>query len=324
MTRSRRSFALPTTFILVIAASLVGRASGPADSVRITAAANVTLRATPSASAQAVAQLPLGTEVTNSGPAGLDKTWIRVKLSDNREGWLLASLTKPLDPAWRWPTFDRIIADRLGRKGDGFQASAELAAFIDRVAPEYTDPDGRARLELSRLRAMSSALAAIPPNGGRRDPYASWLTSRKGDVTFDEPGNRWMLSESAIWERHARLASSPVADDVAWFAVTNGLSGECEGRLPCYLNARNRLEGEYLRRQPTGQHVTEAVDTIKGTSDLLGAPSTSQASYAFDATRDCRDFTSTLDALTAAVKSTRVTNRDATIASLAALRKACQ
>ena len=98
----------------------------------------------------------------DAGPAGLDKTWIRVRLADSREGWILSNLTRPLDPVWRWPTFDRIIAERLGRKGDGFAASAELVAFIERVAPEYTDPDGRGRIELARLRAMAAALESHP------------------------------------------------------------------------------------------------------------------------------------------------------------------
>jgi hypothetical protein len=97
----------------------------------------------PSPDASAIAQLALGTEVADAGPAGLDKTWVRVKLPDGREGWLQARLTKPLDPVWRWPVFDEIIASRLGRKGDGFPSNAEFVAFIERVA--ITDADGRAR-----------------------------------------------------------------------------------------------------------------------------------------------------------------------------------
>jgi len=283
------------------------------------------LRALPAAGADAVAQLPLGTEVVNAGPSGLDKTWIRVKTSDAREGWVLASLTKPLDPVWRWPVFDGIIADRLGRKGDGFPAFVELIAFIERVAPEYSDPDGRARLELSRVRALSSALAAIPRGAARRDPYVSWLTARKADVIHDGPSGRWMLNGPMIWERHARLAgaTTSVADDLAWIAVTNGLSGECEGQLACYVDAHNRLQGEYLRRHPAGKHAAEAVDEIKSTADLLAAPPAKGAAYVFDRKTDCRALTTSVDALVAAVQGTRAANRDATVANLSAIRKAC-
>jgi hypothetical protein len=327
MTSSRRSF-VPAfgLLLLVFVFPLTGRAKASQDrsaSARITAAANVTLRAQPVPTAPAVGQLPLGTEVTDAGPAGLDKTWVRVRLADGREGWLLANLTKPLDAAWRWTTFDRVIADRLGRKGDGFPALAELVAFIERIAPEYTDPDGRARVELSRMRATAAAIAAIPANGGRRDPYAPWLAARKAEAIYDEPGGRWMLSSTAIWDLHRRHAGTSSADDIAWFAVTNGLGGECEGHLPCYVEWRDRLQGEYLRRQPGGRHAEEAVGAIKDLADLLVEPRQPTAAYEFDRARDCRDLTASIDALAAAVKTTRATNRDPALASLATLRKIC-
>ncbi len=331
MTRFRPPLALLISSIFVCSTSPLVRAadSNPgavlaADSLRITIAANVTLRATPSSTAEAVAQLPLGTELSPAGPADLDKTWVRVKIGDAREGWVQTNLTRPLDPAWRWPTFDRIIAERLGRKGDGFQASTELVAFIDRVTPEYTDPDGRARLEYSRLRAMSAALSAIPAGGSRREPYVSWLASKKAEVIYDEPGGRWMMSDSSIWERQARLSSTAVADDIGWFVVTNGLAGECEGQVACYLNARNRLYGEYLRRYPNGAHAAEAVDVLKGTADLLSTPAkSSRASYVLDVKKDCREVTTTIDALSDAVKGTKAAGKDAALASLSALRRAC-
>jgi len=331
MTRYRPPLVLASTVVLVIAASPAGRAASPAghasvpaDTLRITAAANVTLRTSPDSSSQPVGQLPLGTEVADVGLPGLDKTWVRVKLADAREGWVLSNLTKKIDPAWRWPTFDRIIAERLGRKGDGFQASAELVAFIDRITPQYTDPDGRGRLEYWRLQAMAATLSAIPPGASRRDPYESWLVAHKADLVLDDAGHRWMMSDSAIWERHARVSSTESGDDIAWFAVTNGLAGECEGRVVCYLSARNRLYGEYLRRYPRGTHAAEAVEVIRSTADLLVANSSSKAAYTFDGKRDGKDLSIALDALTGAVKETRVPNKDAALTSLAALRRLAQ
>ena len=328
MTRVRRPSILPLAFLLLsIPFSLTGRAAPAQDRaavLRITAAANVTLRALPSPTAPAVAQLPLGTEVTDAGPAGLDKTWIRVNLGDGREGWLLATLTKPLDRSWRWPTFDRIIAERLGRKGDGFPALAELVTFIERVAPEYTDPDGRARIELFRLRATAAALASIPPRGGRRDPYAPWLAARKADVVYDEPGGRWLLASQTIWDLQASHANTSSADDLAWLGVTNGLGGECEGHLTCYLQWHDRLQGEYLRRQPGGRHAEEAVGAIKDLADLLIQPGKPNEAYEFDRARDCRDLTASIDALAAAVRATRAATRDTAVESLTTLRKICQ
>jgi hypothetical protein len=331
MTRARRVRVLASTPLLilafVLAAPLPGGAAPPQDraaTARITSAANVTVRSQPSMTAANIAQVPLGTEMGDAGPAGLDKTWVRVRLGDGREGWLLASLTKPLDPAWRWPTYDRIIAERLGRKGDGFPALAELVSFIERVAPDYTDPDGRARVELARLKAISATLAAIPAGGWNREPYASWLAPRKPELCLDRPGGRWIQARPMIWDLYNLHASSTSADDIAWFAVTNGLEGECGGQLVCYVQWRDRLQGEYLRRQPAGRHVEEAVAAIKELADLVVQPRKSSETWAFDAASDGRDATASIDALTAAVKATRAANRDAAIASLAALRKFCQ
>lgn len=309
---------------LFVCSSLLIRAAAPADPARITAVANVTLRAMPSASAQPVAQLPLGTEVTEAGPSGLDKTWLRVRIADGTEGWLVARLTRPLDPVWRWPVFDGIIAERLGRQGDGFPASAELVAFIERVAPEYTDADGRARVELAWLRALARTLRSIPFRGERRAPYAEWLAARKHDVVYDEPGGRWMPAPAKIWEVHARHRTTEPADDIAWFAVTTGLPGECEGYLACYLGARNHLEGEYLRRHPAGRRAADAIGEITRTVDLVAAPSKPRSGFQFDRTRDCRDVTTAVDALLSAVKDSRVEAREAAIGRLGALKQLCQ
>jgi len=313
--------AFPSSVMFVLAATAVPAEAGQ---IRITAVSNATVRVMPDAGADAVAHVPLGTEVNEAGPIGLDKTWVRVRLADSTEGWLLASLTRTLDPVWRWPVYDQIITSRLGRKGDGFPARRELVAFVDRVAPEYTNPEGRAAIELARLRAMQSALEAIPFSGARREPYASWLAERVGEVVYDEPGGRWMLANEPIWTLHARHADTSSADEIAWLAATNGLPGECEGYVTCYLDVRNRLQGEYLRREPDGRYAGEAVATIARTADLIAAPSAPRAAWQFDTTRDCREFAASADALVGAVTGTVVANRDTALASLAAVRAICR
>ena len=299
-------------------------AASSADATRITAVANVTLRELPAAASPVVAQVPLGTEIVEAGPAGLDRAWIRVRLPDAREGWVQSSLTRTLDPVWRWPVYDRIVADRLGRKGDSFASSAELVAFIDRVLPAYTDADGRARMELARLRAVSNTLQAVPPRAWQREPYASWVASHKAELVFDEPGRRWMLSDRALWETHARLATTSAADDLAWLAVTNGVGGDCAGRVLCYLAARNGLHGEYLRRHPFGTRSIDALTVIKETADMLsGAPAT-KASFRLDRPRECGELQKSVETLMAAVAESRGTARDAALKSLEGVKGLCR
>jgi hypothetical protein len=123
---------------------------------------------------------------------------------------------------------------------------------------------------------------------------------------------------------HAQQIKTTSADEIAWFAVGNGLPGECEGLVACYLVARNRLHGEYLRRHPGGVHAAEAIGVLKDTADRLGAAPKAGAAYKFDKKTDCRDLTTAVDALTAAVQATRVDARDATVSSLVTLRARCQ
>jgi hypothetical protein len=329
MTQHPRSSVSGTryAFILVVssAAAIAGLQAAPLpDGSRLTSVANVTLRQTPAPGAPAVGQLPLGTELADAGPPGMDKTWIRVRAADGLEGWVLANMTKRIDPVWRWTTYDEIVADRLARKGDGFPAAVELVNFIDRVAPEYTNPDGRAHIELDRMRALSAALSAIPAKGDRREPYASWLRSQSALVIYDEPGKRWLLSDKAIWELQARSSKTPSADPIAWLAVTNGLNGECEGYLPCYVDWRNRLEGEYLRRHPDGAHASDAVTSISRTVGQLAAPARPHEAFQFDRGRDCRDLTASLEALTKAVQVTRTADKETALTSLGSLKRLCQ
>ena len=320
-TATRTSAVPSATLVLLLIATVAPAAAGQ---IRITAVSNATLRAMPDAGAEVVAQVPLGTEMTEAGPADLDKTWVRVALADAREGWVLASLTRPLDPVWRWPVFDAIIASRLARAGDGFKATSELVAFVERVVPEYTNAEGRAAIELARLRAIAAALRSISFGGARREPYASWLAEREGLVAYDEPGGRWILAPGPIWALHARYQGTPAADDIAWLAVTNGLPGECEGYVSCYVDVRNRLHGEYLRREPDGRHVSEAVAVVTRTADLLVAPAQPRQAWQFDKARDCRELGASVEALIAAVQGTVVTGREAAMASLAAVKAFCQ
>jgi hypothetical protein len=183
---------------------------------------------------------------------------------------------------------------------------------------------GRAAIDLAHLRAVSAALRAIPHRGEHREPYATWLQQQHTLVVFDEPGGRWLLRDKTIWDLHVRAARTPSAEAIAWLAVTNGLGGECEGYLPCYVDWRNKLEGEYLRRHPDGLHADEATATIKATVDRLTAPPKPRQAYEFDPGRDCKDLTGSVDALTRALQIAQVPDKDGALTSLGTLRRLCQ
>ena len=321
MSRLFRPVPLIVVLSVLVAGSIVAASAG---SLRIIAAANVTVRQRPLPDAPAVVQLPLGSEVAEAGDADLDKTWVHIVTSEGKEGWVLASLTRPLDASWKWETQEQVIADRLARRGDGFRADVELVNFIERIADSFDDRDGRARIDLYRLQALQRALAAVPPGGANREPYASWLTRYREWAVYNEPAGAWIVSSDAVWRVHDQRADTTAADDIAWFAAGVGLAGECEGHLPCYFNSRNRLQGEYLRRHRTGTHAAEAVAAIGRTAELLSAPPAQGSAYSFDPKADCAPLAASLDGLQKAVRGTSVvSDREATLTKLAALRKQC-
>ncbi len=323
MTAAR--YALPRMFFaLFLAAATTTVTARASDSVRMTSATNITLRQTPNADAPVLAYLPIGTEVTEAGPAGMDKTWLHVRLADNREGWVLASLTRVIEPSRRTSTIEAIVVDRLGRRGDGPSATIELADFIEREASNVSDPEAAARFDLYKLRAISNVLATIRLNLGKRDPYLSWLDRHKTLVDCDEPGGRWMLSNAAIWQIHDQHPSAAASDEIAWLAAANGLSGDCTGKLSCYVDGLNKLYGEYLRRHPTGRHAEEAVAKIKDATDQLNAPSRSRPLYIFDKTRDCGPLLKSVDGLNAAVAPASAAGKIEAVQSVNAMRNACK
>jgi hypothetical protein len=309
---------------LAIAAATTAVAAGAHDAVRMTAGTNLTLRQTPNADAPVIAFLPIGTEVTESGPAGMDKTWLRVRLVDNREGWLLANLTRVVEPGRRTATVEGIVVDRLGRRGDGPPATIELADFIEREASSVSEPQTSARFDLYRLRAVSCVLTTIRLNLGKRDPYLSWLDRHKALIAYDEPGGRWILSNAAIWQIHDQHPDAAAADEIAWLAATNGLAGECGGKLVCYVDALNKLHGEYLRRHPTGRHADEAVAKIKDASTQLGAPGIAHPLYVFDKSRDCAPLLKAVDGLSAAISASSGAGKTEAGQSVNGLRSACK
>ncbi len=100
---------------------------------------------------------------------------------------------------------------------------------------------------------------------GRRvaiEPYAGWLKTHESVVFFHEMAGRWQVRQQAVLDLHARHRDTSSADDIAWFAATHGLPGECEGFVPCHLSRMNSLDGTYLRLHPAGRHVDESVTRI--------------------------------------------------------------
>jgi hypothetical protein len=305
--------------LVVSAGSLAVFAQEP---TRITAASNVRLRATPSESAPVVASLPLGTDLVQLDTGGEGATWTRVRTAGGHDGWLPSRLTRSLSASRRIEVIESIVQERLARKGDTFGPRAELIDLVERTQKDAQDPEAAGRLALAWVRATTSALEAVPFGRGKQPPYKDWLASRAGSVVYNEPGGRWMIRVDRLWELHDRYARTASADDLAWTAVTNGLPGECEGFVPCYVRRLNLLEGEYLRRSALGKYVGDAVAIVANKASAWGAPDIRP--YFFNPATDCAELVQSLDPLRSALAATRAEHLQAALTNLDTLRSRCK
>lgn len=275
----------------------------------LTSAANVRLRTEPSETSSVVQMLTLGTRLELAEPQRQGE-WLPVRTAGGDSGWIAGRLVVPFTTSTYRRVVQQVIASRLARTGDGFAASVELLTLIERVLPLESDPEDAARLQFQRLQALATSLGIL---AGRRDSWnddlSAWIASRSHEVSYSEPAGEWLVDRDVILQVHTAIRTSRVADDVAWFMVENRLPGECEGDLLCYLAAADALQGEYLRRSPSGRHVEEAAAQVK---QLVGY-FTEEAPLpldSFDPERGCDDLKRIVHSLLDAVRSSSVRDRD--------------
>jgi hypothetical protein len=301
---------LARLLVVTLVATVAIQAAGER---RITSASNVRLRHAPATNGSVAAELPLGADLIVLERAHAGDLWYRVKTDEGRNGWVLGRLTAPLDPERRDRTIESILLDRLpnlpqpsggrSRIGQSFSARVQLFDLIERTAAPLADREVQARFALYRLRAMGHVLAAIPFGGGEREPYRGWIDAHEDAVTYNELAGRWMVGDSYIKHAHETHRGTAAADDIAWFLAQNGLRGECEGDVPCYVDSTNQLDGAYLRLHPAGRHADESTGNVarvlNGAMDNLEAfPLVLKE---FNPASRCDELHASLDPLVAAV-----------------------
>lgn len=248
---------------------LVATQAAPGPDRRIVSAASVSLREAPGTTRRLVGKLPLGSLVVElARTGGVDTVggetapWLNVSTPDGAEGWVFGALTLPYAEEERDAIALGIGADRLARQGDGFEAFAELHAFLACAAAGAGTPEARARLELLALRALDRATEAIGFRRLRDPAVLAWVEAHREDLVYSEPGGRWLVVAARYWELRERSGSLPVAEEAAWAAARAWLPGECEGYLPCSLGNLAGTDGRYLSLHPRGAHAGEALANV--------------------------------------------------------------
>lgn len=297
--------------LLVLGAGTVALPRAGSAQTHLTTAANVRVRAAPSDSARIVTHVPLGTSLVRTASA-VD-AWMPVRLPAGGEGWIHTSLLAEADSASHAHVAERIVVERLAREDDGFDARAELVAFIERVLDSGIADETAGRFALLRLRALDAAFERIPFLRRNWWPALQAFIDERGDaLRYNEPGGMWMVRNEHILDVHARYRDTEAADDIAWFMVGHGLGGECEGWLPCYIGWHDRLEGEYLRLHPRGAHVQEV---LTGLGRFLEYVRDNPGTFEMAAT-DCADFAAHVSSLRQALAGTGSAGADPVVRML--------
>jgi hypothetical protein len=310
--------------VLALAIALaVNRPLAANDESRVTNASNVRLRIGPSTDAAVLAQLPLGTELVVLDHTGAG-AWYRVKTADGRDGWVLGGLTTTLAPGRRSQILESIAAGRLA-SGGNFIASVQLFDFIERTAAGLADPEAQARFAFYRLQSMRHLLLQIPFQTKDAE-HLDWIRAHQDAAIYNEPAGTWMVAPKYVQMIHGRYRESLVADDIAWFYVTNGWPGECEGNVPCYVRWQNELNGWYLASYPPGRHADESNAAIalslNGVMDnLLKFP---RVLAEFDPKTGCDELHMSLDPLAAAVQATTTARKTDALAAIERYANLCR
>ena len=268
------------------------------DRMRVTSASNVRLRAAPSTDAAIAGSLRLGTDLVELDLSP-DAQWVRVRTTTEQEGWVSAPLTKAVPPGGRDRVLEEIAAEHsLG--SFGFQAAIELVDLIEALQERINEPDRSARLALYRLKGLASAAQWTRRPEQHSTEMRAWLGARESLFRFFEPAGRYLLRFDAVMTEHDRYRSTSVAEEIAWFAVTEvGIGSDCETDLACVTRVRDQLEGEYLRLYPEGLRAVFALQRLQKT--YVDVRSIQNDPRGFVSATDCAGIDRPLAALQRAV-----------------------
>src|SRR6185369_2178456 len=134
--------------------------------------------------------------------------WYKVRTPDNKQGWVLGSLTRVVDPKRLDNAYVELTRKRLGLTADKLEFSdwVDLAAFCNRAAAAVKAGETRGELELGYLRATSNALTRVPDEWRESlvEPYGSFVDSLGKTVYYDELGHGWFVDPDEYWRLRDR------------------------------------------------------------------------------------------------------------------------
>jgi hypothetical protein len=288
----------------------------PQERVIIVADANA--REKPATESRVICRLGMGEEHQVRARQG---DWVNIESCDG--AFVHAPLTRAVTTESRARVREEILRERLARTGEGFAAADALLRVVDGWSHGAADREAKARYALYELQALARAADAAEQNGGFRSRFAHRLGEQSTMFFYNEVGGGWMLRNDYVRGVHDEYRGTDAADDIAWFAATNGLGGECEGYIPCYASWMDRLQGEYLRLYPRGRHAGAAIERILEVTGFFGSPPDIMATASSKA-EACADLKTPLASLRAAVAGAQTARTAAALSALDRVAAVCR
>jgi Bacterial SH3 domain len=242
----------------------------------IVSATSARVRAEPNASAETVSNVDIGKlfTVLEENPS-----WYRVRISNDKTGWMSKSVAAEYDGAKRGEIYQKIVDRYFKDSKMDFETAAQIFEFLNTAAPQVKKTDVQADLNLKRILALTAALKTVPFGKGSEKPYKDFLAANEKEVVFSEPSGEWYARADLIWELHAQYKDLPIGEEIAWQAAQTPLPGECEGYVNCYLYLLRVTDGEYLNFYSGGKYARKSLQNITAVLEPIVADLKEKAVY---------------------------------------------
>lgn len=251
------------------------KTSASASSQIIVAATSARVRSEPNAGAGAVSTVDIGRILPvleeSSG-------WYRVKLADDKSGWISKQVAADFTDARRAEIYQKIVGKYFKGKMD-FADAAQIFDFLTAAEGEVKAANAQADFAFKRLQALSAALKLIPSGKGEQNPYKDFLKTNEKQIVYSEPSGEWYVRSDYFWETHAKYKDAPAGEEIARLAAQTPLPGECEGYVNCYIYLARVTDGEYLNFYPGGKYARKSVQNITSLLDPIVADLKSKTVY---------------------------------------------
>lgn len=201
--------------------------------------------------------------------------WSKVKLADDKEGWISKTITENFSSANKTKIYNSIADKYLANKKLDFITAANVYYFLKKAGGET----GVAELEFKSYKMLEKVLQLIPAENLNDNPYKNFTDKNTGEIVYSEPAGQWYVNAKRLWELHAKNKNKPVGEEIAWQAAQTSLPGECEGYINCHVYTLRVTEGEYLNFYPAGKHSREALLNITNFLEPINQDSEQKTVY---------------------------------------------